>query len=175
MPSPKPRIAVSLACAALFAATPPSAQDDAPSYQFVELEGAVEGPTYWTEGHAFADVEQDGDWDVFAARGEGLGSPGEKHQNGLYVNKLEEGGVRFVDEGRERLGPSQSHARDVAVADVDSDGWIDAVFANGFNTAPPFLFINRGAERPGWSEQRGRSRAPRRAARARDFENSART
>ena len=146
-----------LALAALLA---PAPQDPAPEFaepadeptrdpQFRVVEGALPGPTLWTEGLALADVENDGDLDLFLARGEGWSGPGRVHQNGLFLNQLEEAPFRFADVSVERLGYSESHARDVATADVDADGLVDALFANGFNTAPPFLFINR-ADRPGF-------------------------
>ena len=118
--------------------------------QFRAVEGAFPPPNEWTEGIAFGDADQDGDLDVFLARGEGWGNPGRKHQNALFINKLDEDQpFRFVDESVERLGYSESHARDVVTADVNGDGYIDALYVNGFNTAPPYLFINRGADRPG--------------------------
>lgn len=129
---------------------PSPGQEPAPPPIFRRLPDAFAGATSWTEGIAFADVENDGDLDVLLARGEGWSGPGRKHQNGLWLNGLETGAFALTDASVERLGWSESHARDVAIADVDADGWIDAVFANGFNTAPPYLFMNRGEERPGW-------------------------
>lgn len=127
--------------------------------QFMHLDGAFPGPTYWTEGIGTGDVDNDGDIDVFLARGEGWQTPGHKHQNGLFINRLESGALSLLDESVERLGYSESHAKNVLTADIQGDGFVDALFCNGFNTAPPYLFVNRGQERPGYfrmeSDRRG--------------------
>lgn len=127
-------------------ATPP----DAPTPRFRFVKDAFPGDTFWTEATTLADVDGDGDLDVLFARGEGWTEPGRKHQNGLYLNLLETKPLTFEDRSVERFGYCESHARDVIAADVDSDGWIDVLFANGFNTAPPYLHVNRGAEKPGY-------------------------
>lgn len=124
-----------------------------PTAQFQIVEGAFPGPTYWTEAVAFGDIENDGDLDVFFARGEGWTDPGRKHQNGLYLNKLEEAPFTFEDVSIARLGYAESHAKSVVTADVNGDGFIDVLFVNSFNSAPPHLFINRGASRSGYFKQ----------------------
>jgi FG-GAP-like repeat len=79
----------------------------------------------------------------------------------LYLNLLETKPLTFEDKSVERLGYAESHARDAIAADVDADGFVDVLFVNGFNTAPPFLHMNRGAEKPGYfrleSDRRGLS------------------
>jgi len=139
------RTAVIITIIAAGATGPATAEE--PMFQVVE--GAFPGATYWTEGLGFGDVDHDGDLDIFFARGEGWTGPGRVHQNALFINKLEEQPFTFADESVERLGYSESHARDVITADADGDGWIDALFVNAFNRAPPYLFINRGDEKPG--------------------------
>ena len=122
-------------------------QDVEPQFRVVPEVFGTEG--LWSEAIGLADIELDGDVDVFVARGEGWMFHGRKHQCTLLVNKLEEEAFRFEDESVERLGYAEAHSKDVATADVNADGWPDALFANAFNTAPPFLFMNRGGERAG--------------------------
>jgi plastocyanin len=109
------------------------------------------GPTNWTEGVECADVDHDGDLDIFFAEGDGFNSAGTKRQNVLIVNKLVEiAPWTFADESVARLGVHVSNAKGVTTADVNGDGWVDALFANAFYTDPPFLYINQGAANPGF-------------------------
>ena len=109
------------------------------------------GAALWTEGVECADVDHDGDLDVFFAEGDGFQSAGAKRQNVLIINKLVETGPWiFADESVARLGAHVSNAKGVTTGDVDGDGWVDAVFANAFFTDPPFLYINQGAANPGF-------------------------
>lgn len=127
--------------------------------QFVHQPGALPGASRWTEGVEAADVDQDGDLDLFFAEGEGFASAGAKRQNILIINQLVEVGPgTFADESVARLGSRSSNAKGVTTADVDGDGWVDALFANGFNTDIPFLYINRGAAQPGFFDMESSSR-----------------
>jgi plastocyanin len=109
------------------------------------------GPQRWCEGVECADVDQDGDLDVFFAEGDGFNSPGTKRQNVLLINQLVEVAPwTFADESVARLGVHVSHAKGVTTGDVTGDGWVDAVYANAFFTDPPFLYINQGAANPGY-------------------------
>jgi len=136
-------LALTLAAAAA-ALTPPT-------QQFVEAAGALPGPAVWSEGVAAVDVDRDGDLDLLFANGEGFASAGLKRQSALVINRLvEQGPGVFVDESVARLGARLSHAKMVIAGDVDGDGWVDLLFANAFNTDPPFLYINRGAAQPGF-------------------------
>ena len=112
---------------------------------------AFPGPARWAEGVECADVDHDGDLDVFFAEGDGFNTAGTKRQNVLIVNKrIEIGAWSFADESIARLGVHVSNAKGVATGDVNGDGWVDAVFANAFFTDPPFLYINQGAANPGF-------------------------
>jgi len=112
----------------------------------------------WTEGVEPADVDNDGDLDLFFANGDGFSSAGTKRQNKLYVNKLEISANNWSDESVARLGTNLSNAKMVVAADVDNDGWIDALFCNAFNTDTPFLYINTGAGSPGFFTQENNTR-----------------
>jgi plastocyanin len=122
----------------------------AAAQQFVEQPGMLPGTARWTEGVECADVDLDGDLDVFVADGDGFSGPGTKRQNVLLVNKrIETGSLAFADESLARLGAHVSHAKGVATGDVNGDGLIDVLFANAFNTDVPFLYVNQAAS-PGF-------------------------
>jgi plastocyanin len=117
------------------------------------------GTARWTEGVECADVDKDGDLDVFFAEGEGFASAGTQRQNILIINKLIEiGEWNFADESVARLGTNLSNAKGVCTGDVTGDGWVDALFANAFFTDPPFLYINQGVSNPGFFNQEGAAR-----------------
>ncbi|MBL8858213.1 MAG: VCBS repeat-containing protein [Planctomycetes bacterium] len=109
------------------------------------------GATAWSEGVECADVDNDGDLDIFVADGGGFSSAGTAYQNKLWINKLIETGTQysFVDESVARLGVHTSHAKGVTTADINGDGYVDALFANAFSTQLPFLYMNQGAPNPG--------------------------
>ncbi len=120
------------------------------SQQFVDLPGIFPGASRWSEGVEMVDVDHDGDLDVIFAEGDGFSSAGTKRPNRLYINQwVETGSLSFTDESAARLGGS-SNAKGVTTADVNGDGWVDILFANAFNTDPPFLYINQGASAPGF-------------------------
>ena len=117
------------------------------------------GPQRWSEGVECADVDQDGDLDIFFAEGDGFASAGTKRQNVLIINQLVEVGPwTFTDESVPRLGLHVSNAKGVTTGDVDGDGWVDAVFANAFFTDPPFLYVNQGAANPGFFDHQSATR-----------------
>ncbi|QDV06053.1 FG-GAP repeat protein [Planctomycetes bacterium Poly30] len=123
----------------------------ASAQQFTELSGALPGPQRWSEGVTAADVDLDGDLDLFFANGDGFSTAGTKRQNTLIINKLVEQGPNvYVDESVARLGVHASNAKMPVVGDVNGDGYPDVLFVNAFNTDPPFLYINRGAAQPGF-------------------------
>src|SRR5688572_7317762 len=118
----------------------------ASAQQFQHQPGWLPGPARWSEGVEAADVDHDGDLDLFVADGEGFSSAGAKRQNLLVINKLVESGPGiFVDESVARLGTHLSNAKGVITGDVDGDGWVDAIFLNAFRTDLPSLYVNRGA------------------------------
>lgn len=127
----------------------------AQQFTFVNV---IPGPNRWTEGLEAADVDNDGDFDLFFADGDGFSTPGTQRQNTLVINQLESSPGTFTDESVARLGVNVSHARMAFTGDIDNDGWIDAMYANGFNSDLPFLYHNRGAAQPGFFDQEGTAR-----------------
>lgn len=125
--------------------------------QFVFQNGAIPGTNRWAEGVECADVDNDGDIDIFFAEGEGFTSAGAKRQNILIINRLEVAGG-FADESVARLGAHTSNAKSVDTGDIQGDGWVDAMFANAFNTDLPFLYVNQGASNPGFFNFEGVTR-----------------
>ncbi len=109
------------------------------------------GTLRWSEGIECADVDHDGDLDVFVADGEGFSTAGAARQNVLIVNKLiEVGAWTFADVSVTRLGAHTSDSKAVTTGDIDGDGWVDALYCNAFFTAPPSLYVNQGAANPGF-------------------------
>ena len=117
----------------------------ASAQQFTVNTGVIPGPNRWSEGVEAADVDGDGDLDLFIADGNGFTSPGAKQQNVLLINQFVPSGVPgFTDESVARLGVNTSHAKGVTTGDIDGDGDVDALFGNAFNTDRPFLYVNDG-------------------------------
>jgi len=131
----------------------------ASAQQFTYTPGLIPGTPRWTEGLEAADVDNDGDLDLFFAEGDGFASAGTKRQNVLQINQfVGSGSLSFTNESVARLGARVSNAKGVATGDIDGDGWIDAIFANGFNTDPPFLYHNRAAGQPGFYDEEAAAR-----------------
>ena len=127
--------------------------------QFTVNTSAFPGPNRWGEGVEAADVDQDGDLDLFVADGDGFSSASTQRQNLLLINQFIPSGLpSFTDESVARLGTHLSNAKGVATGDIDGDGWVDALFANAFETDPPFLYINQGASNPGFYTEEGAAR-----------------
>ena len=142
-------LAPSLAAAAL--AGTASAQ------QFTYSPSTIPGTPRWTEGVEAADVDNDGDLDLFFADGEGFASPGTPRLPRLVINQLELGSG-FADQTIQRLGTTQAHGKMAQAGDIDNDGWVDAIFSNAFNSSPSFLFHNRGASQPGFFDNEAAAR-----------------
>lgn len=122
----------------------------ASAQQFQHSVGAIPGGAVWTEGVECADVDNDGDLDIFFADGEGFSSAGAQRDNRLIINQLEIAAGTYSDQTAARLGSNLTNGKGVATGDIDADGWIDALFANAFNTDPPSLHVNQGAGNPGF-------------------------
>jgi len=119
--------------------------------QFQHQSGLLPGAARWSEGVECADVDHDGDLDIFFAEGDGFSSAGVKRQNILLINQfVPSGTLSFTDESVARLGVHVSNAKMVVTCDVNADGWVDALVCNAFDTDTPFLYINQGASNPGF-------------------------
>lgn len=118
------------------------------------------GAATWSEGVECADVDNDGDLDIFFADGDGFNVAGTQRQAKLFINQLFGTGVAysFTDESVARLGTQLSVGKGAVTADIDGDGWVDALITNAFATDPPFLFHNRGAAQPGFFDQESATR-----------------
>ncbi len=129
---------------AILCAVPASAQQFQSATNFP-------GAALWSEGVECADVDLDGDLDIFVADGGNFSSAGTARQNLLWINQTAQGTpYGLVDESVARLGVHTSHAKGVATGDINGDGWIDAMFVSAFTTSPPFLYVNQGAPNPGF-------------------------
>lgn len=116
------------------------------------------GAAIWTEGLECADVDNDGNLDIFLANGDGFSTAGTKRQNGLAINQPLSGLFVFADESVARLGVHLSNAKQVITGDIQGDGWIDALYCNAFNTDLPFLYVNQGVSNPGFFDFDGVAR-----------------
>jgi len=145
-PAPGPALSVLKVLAVLAALAAPL-----PAQQFATVTN-FPGTLRWSEGLECADVDNDGDLDVFFADGGGFSSAGTQYQHLLFVNKLiETGPWTFVDESVARLGVHVSVAKGVCTGDIDADGWIDALFVHAFQPAvTPALYVNQGVANPGF-------------------------
>lgn len=131
----------------------------ASAQQFQHQVGLIPGPARWTEGVECADVDHDGDLDVFFADGEGFSSAGTQRQNVLLINQfVPSGTLSFTDESVARLGIHLSNAKGVVTRDVNADGWVDVLYCNAFATDTPFLYINQGAANPGFFNEESSTR-----------------
>ncbi len=117
------------------------------------------GTAIWSEGVECADVDQDGDLDIFVADGGNFSSAGVPRQNLLWINQTVQGTpYGIVDESIARLGVHTSVAKGVCTGDINGNGWADALFTNAFFTSPPSLYVNQGAGNPGFYNFEGVAR-----------------
>lgn len=131
------------ALAALLALLPPtwSLHAGPSSFRYVDesdrLPPDFNPPNTDTLDVDFADVDRDGDLDIFVADGTASIEP---RPNKLYIN---DGGGNFTDETFTRLpGSPPANSTEVEFADVDGDGDLDAIVAN---LGPEQLLLNNGS------------------------------
>ncbi len=74
--------------------------------------------THWSYAAGFADIEDDGDLDLYVANDFGGG-------NSLFVNQLVEGEERFTEAAEERGVLDRSYGMGVSFGDYDNDGDLD--------------------------------------------------
>jgi hypothetical protein len=94
----------------------------------------------WSEEVDAGDIDGDGDLDLVYAKGDGFATAGTARQNTILLN---DGTGVFTDVTAARLPALTGNAKDVDFVDVDDDGDLDLVVANGFNQQPR-LFLNDG-------------------------------
>ena len=102
---------------------------------YVDATGQLPYSSYQAANVAHGDVDGDGDPDLIFAV-DGL-------QNRLYLN---DGTGTFENATASNLPIDTNDSRDVALADVDADGDLDALFANG-GLQPNLLYENDGTGR----------------------------
>lgn len=113
------------------------------TFSLVSASAGIIDETY--RGMAWGDYDNDGDPDLFAARGynSSLSDPG--HQNRLYRN---EGNGSFNEVGQS-AGVVPSHNSQHAMwADFNNDGYLDLFVINAgdvhLGNQPDFLYLNKG-------------------------------
>ncbi len=84
--------------------------------------------TRWSFAAAFADVDDDGDLDLYVANDFGGG-------NSLYLNQLAQGEERFIEAAAERGVLDRGYGMGVSFGDYDNDGDLDLYVAKMFSTA----------------------------------------
>jgi pimeloyl-ACP methyl ester carboxylesterase len=96
-------------------------------YQDVTAANLPAGADMETRKIAYADVDKDGDLDIFLANV--AFKPGKNPQNRLYLNN---GKGKFEDETDKRIPRDNEHSIDAIFEDLNSDGHLDILIANVF-------------------------------------------
>ena len=84
--------------------------------------------TRWSYATAFADVDDDGDLDLYVANDYAAGSP-------LYWNQLAQGEERFIEAVPEQGAVDMGYGMGVSFGDYDNDGDLDLHVTNMSSTA----------------------------------------
>jgi len=110
----------------------------------------------------FSDVDGDGDLDIFVCNEVPFpGAPVSAAQNRLWIN---DGKGNFTDQTAARLPQVLDNSANVRFADINGDGWVDAVVANNGQNSVLInqgggYFIDEGVARLGALEDSSRSLA----------------
>ncbi len=138
------RLQVALLLLALVA-VPGAGRDDGPVFRDIarevglvfKHENGMVGDLWAVEhlgaGVALLDFDNDGDLDIYLGQGGPLepGAGRDRPADRLFINRLEEGTLRFEDVSSESgLGVATGYAQGVATGDYDGDGAVDLYITN---------------------------------------------
>ena len=100
----------------------------------------------WTNRVALADIDGDGRVDLIFANGGNYSDPGEPELNRVFLNRVENGELRFEEATENVFGATGDLARVIQVRDVDGDGNVDVLIGTTFQTQSR-LYRGEGAGR----------------------------
>jgi hypothetical protein len=88
----------------------------------------------WTNRVALADIDGDGRVDFLFANGGNYSDPGAPELNRVFLNRVENGELRFEEATEKVFGSTGDLARVIQVRDVDGDGNVDIFVGTTFQT-----------------------------------------
>ncbi len=100
----------------------------------------------WTNRVALADIDGDGRVDLLFANGGNYSEPGAPELNRVFLNRTENGVLRFEERTEEVFGSTGDIARVIQVRDVDGDGNVDIFVGTTFQSQSR-LYQGRGGGR----------------------------
>ncbi|HJS73147.1 MAG TPA: VCBS repeat-containing protein, partial [Vicinamibacteria bacterium] len=86
----------------------------------------------WTNRVALADIDGDGRVDLLFANGGNYSEPGAPEPNRAFLNRTEDGVLRFEERSEAVFGPAADAARVIQARDVDGDGSVDLLVGTTF-------------------------------------------
>jgi hypothetical protein len=100
----------------------------------------------WTNRVVLADLDGDSRVDLVFANGGNYSEPGEPEPSRVFLNRLENGRIRFEEATERVFGSWRGLARVIQVRDVDGDGHAD-VFVGGAHQTRSRLYLGEGGLR----------------------------
>jgi FG-GAP-like repeat len=97
----------------------------------------------WTNRVTLADVDGDGRTDLLFANGGKYSEPGEPEPDRVFLNRFENGRLRFVEATEQVFGRTGDLARVIQAIDVNADGLVDVFVGTTFQTQSR-LFLGEG-------------------------------